>query len=72
MYTGRTSTVTLMNNKADASAIYEPVKDDEDRNTCYTQATYEDPEISGVKYYHDKLVRIHVHNRMETFSFVCY
>eukprot|EP00731_Ephydatia_muelleri_P015159 Em0008g879a len=55
VYTGRTSTVTLMNNKADASAIYEPVKDDEDRNTCYTQATYEDPEISGVKYYHDKL-----------------
>ncbi|KAL5491167.1 hypothetical protein EMCRGX_G016406 [Ephydatia muelleri] len=48
-YMGRTSTLTLLNNNADTSAIYEPVKADERRNT------YEDPEMSVVKYYNDKL-----------------
>ena len=61
-YMGRTSTLTLLNNNADTSAIYEPVKADERRNT------YEDPEMSVVKYYNDKLVRRHVHNRMEKYD----
>ena len=48
--------------------IYEPVKDDECKNACEIQATYDNPEIPDLTYFNDKLRRIHVHNRMENYT----
>lgn len=50
--------------------IYEPVKDDECKIACEIKATYMygNPEIPDLKYFNDKLVRIHVHNRMENYT----
>lgn len=66
MYSEAITPIAILSNKADSSAIYEHVKDDERRDACESQATYEDPEMTDMKCFNnDKLVRSHVHNRME-------
>ena len=57
MYTATKATVTLQNNKADTSTIYEPLKDDESSNVHGGQAAYEVPDISGAQCYNETLVR---------------
>ena len=60
MYTATNANVTFPNNKADASTIYEPLKDDESSNVHGGQAAYEVPDISGAQCYNETLVRIHL------------
>eukprot|EP00731_Ephydatia_muelleri_P015150 Em0008g870a len=55
MYTATKATVTLQNNKADTSTIYEPLKDDESSNVHGGQAAYEVPDISGAQCYNETL-----------------
>ena len=54
MYTA----ITLPSNKSDASALYEPLKDNESSHVGGAEAALEIPDTSGAQCYDDKLVRI--------------